>query len=66
MTSIANDDNSSIAFIDEDPPPYAVHCMLFYHNLNVLWDDNSVGGTAKFEPYPSEVQTKVFLGLSPI
>jgi len=25
MTSIANDDNSSIAFIDEDPPPYAVH-----------------------------------------
>ena len=32
MTSIANDDNSSIAFIDEDPPPYAVHCMLFCHN----------------------------------
>jgi hypothetical protein len=31
MTSIANDDNSSIAFIDEDPPPYAVHCMLFCH-----------------------------------
>ena len=27
MTSIASDDNSSIAFIDEDPPPYAVHCM---------------------------------------
>jgi len=25
MTSIASDDNSSIAFIDEDPPPYAVH-----------------------------------------
>ena len=63
MTSIANDDNSSIAFIDEDPPPYAVHCMLFYHNWKPCEMITQWVGLPNLNPI---LQTKVVLGLNPI